>query len=72
MPRLRTCSAGLDGMQKGCVSQSGACNPAKPVLRPLLEWGEPSPARRPPRLTHTVLGNDKKRRFINEIGLQPR
>ncbi len=38
MPRLRTCSAGLDGMQKGCVSQPGACSPAKPVLRPLLAY----------------------------------
>ena len=37
MPRLQACSAGLDGMQKGCVSQPGACGPAKPVPRPLLE-----------------------------------
>ena len=36
MPRLRTCSAGLDGKQKGCVSQPGACGLAKPVPRPLL------------------------------------
>lgn len=38
MPRLQACSACLDGMQKGCVSQPGACGPAKPVLRPLLAW----------------------------------
>ena len=36
VPRLRACSAGLDGTQKGCVSQPGACGPAKPVPRPLL------------------------------------
>jgi hypothetical protein len=38
MPRLQACSAGLDGMQKDCVSQFGACGPAKPGLRPLLGW----------------------------------
>ena len=37
MPRLRAYSAGLDGTQKDCVAQSGACGLAKPVLRPLLE-----------------------------------
>jgi hypothetical protein len=26
----------LDGTQKGCVSQPGACGPAKPDPRPLL------------------------------------
>jgi hypothetical protein len=36
VPRLRACSAGLDGTQKGFVSQPGACGPAKPVPRPLL------------------------------------
>jgi hypothetical protein len=39
VPRLQACSAGLDGTQKGCVSQPGACGPAKPVPRPLLGWG---------------------------------
>ena len=38
MPRLRACGAGLDGTQKGCVSQPGACGPAKPVPRPRLAW----------------------------------
>ena len=36
VPRLQACGAGLDGTQKGCVSQPGACGPAKPVPRPLL------------------------------------
>ena len=36
MPRLRAYRAGLDGVQKGCVSQPGACGPAKPVPRPRL------------------------------------
>jgi hypothetical protein len=37
VPRLQACSAGLDGTQKGCVLQPGACGPAKPDPRPLLE-----------------------------------
>jgi holin-like protein len=41
VPRLQACNAGLDGTQKGCVSQPGACSPAKPVLRPLLEKYDP-------------------------------
>jgi antitoxin CptB len=36
VPRLRSCSAGLDGIQKGCVSQPGACGLAKPDPRPRL------------------------------------
>ena len=33
VPRLRACSAGLDGTQKGYVSQPAACGPTKPVPR---------------------------------------
>ena len=55
MPRLQACSAGLDGMQKGCVSQPGACGPAKPVPRPLLAFRVRTPRSPLPMTDDAVL-----------------